>query len=511
MADINLKFQYNLNNYNKRTKSMDSKKRVFTVLCIDGGGIRGLVPARILQDIEERTGKPIAELFDLVGGASTGALIASGLTVPSETDPSKPKFSAKEMKDFYLTDGPKIFPEYHFKTIRKLSSNVMYDPKPLDDVLQRCLGDAKIKDSLTHLMIPATDIKNFRPVWINHVKGQKDTSPEGWDSMLARDAVRGATTVPTYFPAKYCSTTPNEDMPNVTHRHALIDGGFFAGTALRRLLTQARKLAPPDAEIVVLHIGTGNIDHSISPEEFNKLGPIGLVTKENGSLLLSLIVHMTGKDVLEDIRNEIGDRLITLDGRINPEDPVNSPSASLDDATEKNLKKLERFAEQIIRDNAADVEKLCEILRNRTIAQEHHEKSLQALKTLTGKLEQQKTVKSLTGVYGKILHFASGIPAEKMEDGDAELKALAEKLTETHKGDLDRIYNVRLDKLENQGKIMGAIKDVGSDFSKSVKKIFLPPEEAGNDNATKEDKKPDSPPPAAAEPRPKKHFPGFGK
>src|SRR5690606_22824241 len=104
-------------------------------------------------------------------------------------------------------------------------------------------------------------------------------------------------------------TTPNEDMPNVTHRHALIDGGFFAGNTMRRMMTQARKLAPPDAEIVMVHVGTGDVDHSLSPEEFNKLGPIGLVSKGNGNLLISLVTSMGALDVEDDIRDEIGDRL----------------------------------------------------------------------------------------------------------------------------------------------------------------------------------------------------------
>ena len=85
-------------------KRMDSKKRVFTVLVIDGGGVRGIVPARILQEIEERTGKPVSELFDLVAGASTGAIVAAGLVIPDPADPSKPRFSDVALLKF-VNDG----------------------------------------------------------------------------------------------------------------------------------------------------------------------------------------------------------------------------------------------------------------------------------------------------------------------------------------------------------------------------------------------------------------------
>ena len=55
---------------------------MYKVLSIDGGGIRGVIPAALLQTIEELSGKRIAELFDLVVGTSTGGILAAGLTVP---------------------------------------------------------------------------------------------------------------------------------------------------------------------------------------------------------------------------------------------------------------------------------------------------------------------------------------------------------------------------------------------------------------------------------------------
>lgn len=476
---------------------MENKKRIFTVLCIDGGGVRGVVPARILQEIEERTGKPIAELFDMVGGPSTGAIVAAGLSVPDPQDPAKPKYSALELKNFYFQHAPKIFPEMKFKSLRKLSSSVMYDPKPLEDALDHYMGDAKMKDSLTHLMIPATDIKNFRPVWMNHFKGQKDTSDEGWSSMPMKDAVRASTTAPTYFPAKYYKTVPNEEMPNVTHRHALIDGGFFAGNMMRRMLTQAKKLAPPDAEIVMVHVGTGNVDHSLSPEEFNKLGAIGLVSKSSGNLLISLATSINAADIADDVRDELGDRMLSFDGFIDRENNTNDPTPTMDDASTENLKALERFAERIVKENSTDMDRLCNMLKHRSYAEELHRESKAALQSLSEKLEEPKTVKSLTKLYKKIISFASGLEdGNKAEPGDAELKALAQKLTETHKSDLDRIYNVIQDRLDNQSKILNSIKEAGDDLTKFVKKITGMEQKPDNDNSKPpQSKGPDAPPP----------------
>src|SRR5690554_4752392 len=65
---------------------------MFRILSIDGGGIRGVIPAMVLTAIEEKAGRPIADLFDLIAGTSTGGIIAVGLAV--RDDRGKPRFSA---------------------------------------------------------------------------------------------------------------------------------------------------------------------------------------------------------------------------------------------------------------------------------------------------------------------------------------------------------------------------------------------------------------------------------
>ena len=46
------------------------------VLSIDGGGIRGLIPALVLAEIELRTERRIADLVDMIAGTSTGGILA---------------------------------------------------------------------------------------------------------------------------------------------------------------------------------------------------------------------------------------------------------------------------------------------------------------------------------------------------------------------------------------------------------------------------------------------------
>src|SRR5690349_7315370 len=70
------------------------------ILTIDGGGLKGAMPAAFLAEIEEISGQRIVENFDLIAGTSTGGIIALGLALG---------LRAAEILDFYLSRGPRIF------------------------------------------------------------------------------------------------------------------------------------------------------------------------------------------------------------------------------------------------------------------------------------------------------------------------------------------------------------------------------------------------------------------
>ncbi len=77
------------------------------VLSIDGGGIRGIIPSVVLAAIEQRTGQPIANTFDLIAGTSTGGIIALALAKPGQG--SKPQYSADQLIQLYEQEGQRIF------------------------------------------------------------------------------------------------------------------------------------------------------------------------------------------------------------------------------------------------------------------------------------------------------------------------------------------------------------------------------------------------------------------
>lgn len=95
---------------NKPLKSGDR----ITILSIDGGGVRGLIPSTILEFLEEKLQEidgpdvRIADYFDVIAGTSTGGLVTAMLAAPNKQN--RPLFAAKDVTEFYLKNSSSIFP-----------------------------------------------------------------------------------------------------------------------------------------------------------------------------------------------------------------------------------------------------------------------------------------------------------------------------------------------------------------------------------------------------------------
>src|ERR671917_1602248 len=144
------------------------------VLCIDGGGIRGLIPALVLAEIERRTGRRIAEMVDLVAGTSTGGILACGLTRTGAD--GRPRFSAEELAGIYVEEGPRIFSRSLLKRIFSVGGLVdeRYEDAGLERALQRYLGDAALSDALTDVFVTAYDIHDRFAFFFRSARARDD-------------------------------------------------------------------------------------------------------------------------------------------------------------------------------------------------------------------------------------------------------------------------------------------------------------------------------------------------
>eukprot|EP01126_Amoeba_proteus_P038208 TRINITY_DN3975_c0_g1_i4.p1 TRINITY_DN3975_c0_g1~~TRINITY_DN3975_c0_g1_i4.p1 ORF type:complete len:490 (+),score=75.81 TRINITY_DN3975_c0_g1_i4:73-1542(+) len=206
---------------------------IFTILSLDGGGIRGLFGATILEEIEKRLNCHLSSLFNLVVGTSTGALIGGGLTATGPT--GQPKYTASHIKNVYMKSG--IFS-------RKQSYglfSVTYDVCPLESLCTTLFQDQLLCESSSGLIITTYDANKKMPVVFY---------PDNTISLV--DAVRASTAAPTYFPAH------NYD------DFCFIDGGVTLNNPTQVAYSYAKKLGYNDDCIWILSIGTGEPEQPTS-------------------------------------------------------------------------------------------------------------------------------------------------------------------------------------------------------------------------------------------------------
>ncbi|KAG8049949.1 hypothetical protein GUJ93_ZPchr0009g2155 [Zizania palustris] len=203
---------------------------LITVLSIDGGGIRGIIPAVILTFLESELQKldgedaRIADYFDVIAGTSTGGLVTAMLAAPNKK--RRPLFAAKDIQAFYMKHAPKIFPQLRgpFGRIMRIfrsMSGPCYDGKHLHEVVRGKLGSTRLHQTLTNVVIPTFDIKWLQPTIFSSYEVKKNKT---MDALLS-DICISTTAAPTYLPAHYFRT---EDCHGNIKEFNLIDGGASA-------------------------------------------------------------------------------------------------------------------------------------------------------------------------------------------------------------------------------------------------------------------------------------------
>lgn len=196
---------------------------LFTILSIDGGGIRGIIPAMVLTEIERRTGRRIAELFDLIAGTSTGGVLALGLTVPVGPTEKKPRFEASQLVTLYEEDGKEIFRSF-WRNVVSLHGLMeeRYPSEPIEGVLQKYLGEeTRLSQALTEIMITSYEIETCRPYLFTRRKARATRG--GRFDPLMWEVARSTTAAPTYFAPFQIKRPKRSHMPPL----AFIDAGVF--------------------------------------------------------------------------------------------------------------------------------------------------------------------------------------------------------------------------------------------------------------------------------------------
>ena len=288
------------------------------VLAIDGGGIRGLIPALVLAEIEERTSRRIAELVDMIAGTSTGGILACALGKP---DP----LPAAEVAALYVEEGPKIFDRSLLKQITSLGGYLdeRYSDTGLLRALERYLGDTPMSAATVPLILTAYDTE-ARAIHLLRSEGEHS----GATMVQAAHATSAA---PTYFePVRLDAAT-------------LIDGGVFAINP--SLVAYAELGGRLD---LLLSLGTG--EHT-RPLPFEKVKGWGQL--EWARPVID-VVFDGGQDAVD-----LQLRALLSDGYVRLQTQLENASDDLDDASTDNLERLREEAQRLIRDNDALIDEVC--------------------------------------------------------------------------------------------------------------------------------------------------------
>lgn len=273
---------------------MPTKQRPYRILSIDGGGFRGVIPAKIIMEFERISGKPMKDMFDVFIGTSTGAILATSLVAPTTPGQQTNRFNLAQTLISYKENGPKIFKKKslheledqlsRISTLDALFAGTLGLPafaathpkdgaalinvlnrlrKPLHDIdvlleiLQSQLGDLRMGDALKRLMVTAYDL-NSRTLQVfdsNHT-----------NRLMYKTAAASAS-APTFFAPLHLPLEGGAEI-------VLTDGGVGLPNPALYAVTKLISENVPLSAIRVVSIGTGQAAGGEYDPKIEKWGPL---------------------------------------------------------------------------------------------------------------------------------------------------------------------------------------------------------------------------------------------
>ncbi|KAG8375432.1 hypothetical protein BUALT_Bualt10G0099400 [Buddleja alternifolia] len=340
------------------------KGNLITILSIDGGGIRGIIPAKVLEFLESELQKldgedaRVADYFDVIAGTSTGGLVTAMLTAPDANN--RPLYAAKDIVPFYVKHGPKIFPQIGGVLGSVVSTLVQlggpkYNGKYLHKIIRENLGQTRLHQTLTDVVIPTFDIKNLQPT----IFSTYEIKNSGYMDALLADICIGTSAAPTIFPAHHFTT----DDSGKSYDFNLIDGGVAANNpslvAIREVTKQAFENYPDSFPIqpmdynrlLVISLGTGSAkqEQKYTAEQAAKWGLFGWLIQGNSVPILD-VFNQASKDMVDYFISVVFQALHSEDNYLRiQDDSLTGEASSIDVTTKQNLNDLVNIGQNLLK------------------------------------------------------------------------------------------------------------------------------------------------------------------
>lgn len=262
-------------------ETKEHQKRKTIILAIDGGGIKGVIPATFIQHIESSLKKPSYQIFDVIGGTSTGGIITAALTTPKKTT-GRP-YTAEEIVSIYNHDGGKIFLAQDCKIEQCATYHADNgEGAGIEPYMQKMYGpEVSLANSHNKMQaLPGNRVKHmFTTCYIVNSSQKKASKPVrgenfgpylfNWFDAIKRpasdnyyvwEAARGTSAAPTYFPI--ANVGGKTSAKSVAANKWVVDGGTMSNNPAMWGITEALRtgIASRLDEIIVISIGTGNYE-----------------------------------------------------------------------------------------------------------------------------------------------------------------------------------------------------------------------------------------------------------
>ncbi|NDJ23281.1 patatin [Nostoc sp. B(2019)] len=346
----------------------------YKILSIDGGGIRGIIPALILAEIEKRTQKPISSLFDLIAGTSTGGILALGLTKPhldlnvSDSSPIA-EYSAEQLAELYVEYGAEIFYEPFLEHILGPLEDMFVQPKYASDgreeIMRKYFGNAPLEKNLKEVFVTSYDIEQRIPIFFTNKIEKQQTESKKFRKLSVgftlTDAAMATSATPTYFPPYRVATSHN---PNGFY--TLVDGGLIANNPANLAIMEA-KISKQDKrpvlhtdDMLVVSLGTGSLT---SVYTYNEVKNWGLL--QWGRPLLNIVMDGGSEVVAGELERlfEPGDKEIK-GSYYRFQTFLTGDLEAIDNVKSENIRHLKALAHRLITEKSQQIDELCSILSN---------------------------------------------------------------------------------------------------------------------------------------------------
>jgi patatin-like phospholipase/acyl hydrolase len=299
----------------------NQQRFVRRVLSLDGGGIRGIIPALVVAHLERQMGAPACEIFDLIVGTSTGGILALGLSLQDQQGESL--LAAKRMVALYERHGAQIFERSMWRKLRTAGGLLeeAYSHEALEKVLHKYFANKRMGDCGTPVMVTSYDIERRKTVFL------KSWHPDH-SELLCAEASRATSAAPTYFEPV--------NLKWAEQSATLIDGGVFINSPAVSAYAEACKLFP-DEPIAMLSLGTGELTRPIPYDAARSWGSALWIMS-----LLDCMFDGASKAADHQMRLFLGDHYLRVQTQLH------FASDDMDDASRGNIRNLKQTAKELI-------------------------------------------------------------------------------------------------------------------------------------------------------------------